>query len=148
MMIDIGRMRATLDGAMTVGLPMWVGLTCGSWERSPVFSDGNVRLLDGEPLSDAIDALGGYDVDVVAIMHTSIDLVQACLDVALDRWTGPVGVYAHSGDYVDGDWVFDDVMSPAAHRAVAKGWIDRGVRVIGGCCGIGPDHIRALSELR
>ncbi len=118
----------------------------GNVRRS--FPDGNVRLLDGEPLSDAIDALGGYDVDVVAIMHTSIDLVQACLDVALDRWTGPVGVYAHSGDYVDGDWVFDDVMSPAAHRAVAKGWIDRGVRIIGGCCGIGPDHIRALSELR
>ena len=147
MMIDIGRMWATLDGAMTVGLPIWVGFTCGSWEGAPIGDDGIVRLLDGESLSDAIDALDGYDVGAVAIMHTSVDLIDACLDVALERWTGPVGVYAHSGDDVYGDWVLDDVMSPDAYRAVAKGWIDRGVRIIGGCCGIGPDHIRALTEL-
>jgi Homocysteine/selenocysteine methylase (S-methylmethionine-dependent) len=25
-------------------------------------------------------------------------------------------------------------------------WADRGVRIIGGCCGIGPEHIGALSQ--
>lgn len=148
MMIDIERMKATLDGAKTIGLPMWIGLTCGSWDRSPGAADGTARLLDGEPLSDAIDALEGYDIDALVIMHTSVDLIDGCLDVAPDRWAGPVGVYAHSGDYVYGDWVFDDVMSHAAHRDATHGWIDRGIRIIGGCCGIGPVHIRALAELR
>ena len=51
MTIDIGRMWATLDGARTVGLPIWVGFTCGSWEGAPIGDDGIVRLLDGESLS-------------------------------------------------------------------------------------------------
>jgi len=147
MTIDIGRMWATLDGARTVGLPIWVGFTCGSWEGAPIGDDGIVRLLDGQSLSDAIDALDGYDIGAVAIMHTSVDLIDACLDVALERWTGPIGVYAHSANDVYSDWVHDDVVSPDTYRAVAQGWIDRGVRIIGGCCGIGPDHVRALKVL-
>ena len=147
MTIDIGRMWATLDGARTVGLPIWVGFTCGSWEGAPIGDDGIVRLLDGQSLSDALDALDGYDIGAVAIMHTSVDLIDACLDVALERWTGPIGVYAHSANDVYSDWVHDDVVSPDTYRAVAQGWIDRGVRIIGGCCGIGPDHVRALKVL-
>ena len=147
MTIDIGRMWATLDGARTVGLPIWVGFTCGSWEGAPIGDDGIVRLLDGQSLSDAIDALDGYDIGAVAIMHTSVDLIDACLDVALERWTGPIGVYAHSANDVYSDWVHDDVVSPDTYRAVAQGWIDRGVSIIGGCCGIGPDHVRALKVL-
>lgn len=147
MMIDIGRMRATLVGASTAGLPMWVGLTVGTEEGVPVADDGVVRLTDGEPLADAIDALTGHDVGAIAIMHTAVHLVDGCLDVALDRWPGPVGVYAHSGDYVYDDWLFEGVISPAEYRAVAHGWVDRGVRIIGGCCGLGPDHVRALADL-
>lgn len=147
MMIDIGRMRATLDGASTVGLPLWVGFTVGSEEGERFADDGTVRLRDGELLADAIAALDGYDVSAIAIMHTVVDLVDGALDVALDRWTGPVAVYAHSGDYVDGDWIYDGVISPADYAARARGWIDRGVRIVGGCCGTGPEHVRALAEL-
>ena len=25
-------------------------------------------------------------------------------------------------------------------------WVEQGARIIGGCCGIGPEHIRALNE--
>ena len=80
-------------------------------------------------------------------MHTVVELIDGALDVALEAWPGPVGVYAHSGDYVDGDWIYDGVISPADHADLARRWIDRGARIIGGCCGTGPDHIRALAEL-
>jgi methionine synthase I (cobalamin-dependent) len=30
--------------------------------------------------------------------------------------------------------------------AEAERWVADGVQVIGGCCGIGPDHIRLLAE--
>jgi homocysteine S-methyltransferase len=148
MMIDIGRMKATLDGAATAGLPMWVGLTSGSEEGRPFADDGTVRLSDGELLADAIGALKGYDVSAIAIMHTSVDLIDGCLDVALDLWPGPVAVYAHDGTDVDGDWIYGGVISPADYQDRVRGWIDRGVRIVGGCCGIGPEHIRALAELR
>lgn len=147
MMVDIDRMRATLDGAATSGVPIWVGLTCGPEQGRPFSSDGVVRLRDGEPLADAIAALEGRDVDVIAIMHTDVGLVDECLDVVLDAWPGPVGVYAHSGDYVNGSWVFDSVISPGDYLSHARRWAERGVRLLGGCCGIGPEHIRALTAL-
>lgn len=147
MMIDIDRMTATLDGAVTAGLPIWVGFTCGSEEGEPFVDDGSVRLRDGELLADAIAALEAYDVDAITIMHTDVGMIDDCIDVALDAWPGVVGVYAHSGDYVNGAWVFDSVVSPDEYVIAARRWLDRGVRVIGGCCGIGPDHIRALAAV-
>jgi homocysteine S-methyltransferase len=35
----------------------------------------------------------------------------------------------------------------AAEAVVAQAiaWVGRGARLIGGCCGVGPEHIRALS---
>lgn len=147
MMIDINRMRATLDGAATSGLPVWVGLTCGSEQGQPFTDDGTVRLRDGERLEEAIGVLDAYDVGAITIMHTVVDMVDDCLDVALDAWPGIVAVYAHSGDYVDDKWIFDGVISPRDYEAYAQRWFDRGIRAIGGCCGIGPDHIRRLRAL-
>lgn len=147
MMVDIDRMRATLDGTRESGLPVWVGFTCGTVDGRPVTNDGVPRLRDGEPLADAVAALAGYDVDAILIMHTDVTLIDDCLDVALDAWPGTVGVYAHSGAFVGGSWVFDGVISPEEYLAYCKRWVARGVPLIGGCCGIGPEHIRALAAL-
>ncbi|MEO8851331.1 MAG: homocysteine S-methyltransferase family protein, partial [Allobranchiibius sp.] len=65
MMVDIDRMRATLDGTRASGLPVWVGFTCGTVDGRPVSDDGVPRLRDGEPLADAIAALEDFDVDAV-----------------------------------------------------------------------------------
>ncbi len=43
-------------------------------------------------------------------------------------------------------WQFDRVISPQAYLAKARDRVAKGVQVIGGCCGIGPDHIRLLAE--
>lgn len=146
MMVDVERMVATLDGAQSAGLPVWVGLTCGDYGQVG-FDDGVPRLRGGEPLAEAIAALRGRDVDALMLMHTDVSLVGDCLDVALAQWPGPVGVYAHSGDVRDGRWVFDDVISPEAYASYAGDWVRRGVRIVGGCCGVGPEHVRELASV-
>jgi hypothetical protein len=35
--------------------------------------------------------------------------------------------------------------SPEDYARLAEGWIEAGARIVGGCCGTRPDHIRALS---
>ncbi len=147
MMVDVERMRATLEGAATAGLPIWVGLSCGSGDGRPVEGAG-ASLRDGEPLSEAVAALADHEVEVVAIMHTDVALVDECLDVVLPAWDGPVAVYAHSGAFVDNRWVFSGVISPDEYLRHAQGWSARGVRLIGGCCGTGPEHVQALTSLQ
>ena len=64
-----------------------------------------------------------------------------------NAWTGSVGVYAHSGDYINGKWIFSSVINAEDYTVAAEGSINRGVRVVGGCCGIGPEHIHRLKGL-
>ena len=80
-------------------------------------------------------------------MHTDVTAVDTCLDVVEVNWPGPVGVYAQSGDYVEDSWIFNNIISPNDYATVADRWLERGVQVIGGCCGLGTSHIRALSGL-
>ncbi len=79
-------------------------------------------------------------------MHTEAEEVLPALSVLKDHWSGPIGVYAHSGRFVMPHWQFNDVISPGGYLAHARRWIAAGAQLIGGCCGIGPDHIRLLKQ--
>ncbi|MEM8592645.1 MAG: homocysteine S-methyltransferase family protein [Pseudomonadota bacterium] len=151
MMVDVARMEAVLEGALGAGLPVWVGISCARDEGGIVRlqageadTDGYVQA-SGETLADAVLALGGYDIPLVSIMHTDVRDVPACLDVLDQHWTGLRGVYAHSGAIIDGQWQFNDTISPADYAREAAGWKARGVSVIGGCCGIRPDHMAEVA---
>ncbi len=141
MMVDIDRMLVTLDAAQASGLPVWVGLSC-----KPDGSDA-MTLLRGGLLAEALEAIKGKNVPLVSIMHTEVEHIDACLDIVADRWSGPVGVYAHSARWVDGVCFFDVTVSPEDYAAHAESWLERGVQVIGGYCGLGVDHINALKRL-
>ena len=154
MMIDIDRMKAVFQGANTSGLPIWAGLSCTTDEYGVVRlqngkadEDGNKRSASGETLEDAIKALRYLDIPMLNIMHTDVRFVDACLDVLDKKWDGLVGVYAHSGAVINGQWMFDGTISPEAYSVFARQWLKRGINLIGGCCGIRPDHINELQPL-
>ena len=154
MMVDIPRMLAVLDAAKESGLPVWVGLSCvpdtdGTMCLFSGESDGSGTVIagTGATLAEAIAALAGRDVPLLSIMHTDVCHVDACIDVVEAHWKGPVGVYAHSGHYADGNWVYEGTISPDEYREACERWLDRNVQVIGGCCGIRPDHIATLGDL-
>lgn len=141
MMRDIDRTQVILDAIEPTGIPTWVGYSC--------------ELIDGEPwliygkhrLADALAAIEGEAVDLVAIMHTEVADIDPCLDVVSECWDGPVGVYAHTGGWQPPNWVFNDLISPDDYGEACRRWVERGVQVVGGCCGIGPDHIRHLAKI-
>lgn len=141
MMVDIERLVVTLEAAQTSGLPVWVGLSCKPDES------GVVNLLRGGTLADALEAISDRNVLLVNIMHTEVEHIDACLDVVQDCWPGPIGVYAHSARWANNVCYFDVTVSPEDYASHAKAWLERGVQFIGGCCGMGVDHIGALKTL-
>jgi S-methylmethionine-dependent homocysteine/selenocysteine methylase len=141
MMVDIDRMLVLLEAAQASGLPVWVGFSMKPDDA------GNMCLFSGEPLKAALAALDGRGVPLVNVMHTEVRDVNACLDVVAENWDGLVGVYAHTGDMVDGNWVFDGIITPKDYAAAARGWLDRDINVVGGCCGIWPEHIGEVSKI-
>lgn len=141
MMVDIDRMQVTIEAAQSSGLPVWAGLTCEP------DTDGTMCLRNGEPLVDALAALSNTDIPLVSIMHTDVKYIDVCLDVLEQHWDRLVGVYAHVGEFKDGQWVFDFTITPHDYATHSARWIQKNVQIIGGCCGILPEHICALESI-
>ena len=140
MMIDIQQMMVTYEAAKSAGLPIWVGLTCKPDEQ------GKICLRDGDTLEQALVSLTNDEPDVINIMHTDVSHVIPALNHLKTAWRNPIGVYAHSGKTKNGKWTFNDILSPAEYQQHAKSWIDKGVKFIGGCCGINAEHLRLLNK--
>jgi len=145
MMIDIDRMCITLEAALVTGLPVWVGVTC------MIDDQGTVCLRNGEPLSQALDALKAYEIPLISIMHTKVDLVDDGLRALKNDWSGWVGVYAHSQGGKSKkrskhEWVFDGVISPEAYCTASEQWRAQGINMLGCCCGLGVEHIKVLNR--
>jgi S-methylmethionine-dependent homocysteine/selenocysteine methylase len=140
---------AAIEAAKSTSLPVWVAFSC-NFMNSLTGADRPlvVRGSDGRdrPLSEVIDPILAAGGDVAGINHTDVDIMGRALDVLIEKWRGPVSAYPNSGDWTPPNWGFDSVISPMEFATVAESWVARGVQVIGGCCGIGPDHIRLLRD--
>ncbi len=116
--------------------PFAAGLTCGE--------DG--RTLAGVGVADAVQILLPAGPEAVFIQCTRYDYVAAALPALVEALDGAAdaGVYANDGrTWVDMRWHGERV-SPEDYVASALKWRDLGARIIGGCCGTGPEHIAAL----
>jgi len=77
-------------------------------------------------------------------MHSEIGAIPEATELVRQRWSGPLGVYPESGYFTQPNWNFVAVIPPADLVTEAPGWVAAGVRLLGGCCGTSPDHIKAL----
>jgi homocysteine S-methyltransferase len=127
------------EAAIATGLPVWVGIAV---ERTP--DSGLVGASRPDcSLAAIVDALAPLGPDLVSIMHSSPDDTGPALDVVRSRTDARLGVYPESGYFEMPDWRFVDLdVGDLVTRT--RGWIDQGARVVGGCCGITPDHIAGL----
>ncbi len=148
MMIDIEGSIPCAEAAVASGLPVWVGFSASLRDGAVIgYREGDpegVPVVDFAELVDAILAIGG---DAAGVMHSLIDSTAPALEVLAKRFEGPRLAYAETGQWRSPDWVFEQVVSPEDYATVVEGWVkEQGVQIIGGCCGTGPEHIRALKE--
>ena len=141
MMRDIERSKPAVSAAMAVGLPVWVGFSCKMAD-----DDVTVTMLDGDSFGEGLGTIMSIGGSVVNVMHTLAEDIAPALKVVREHWSGPTGAYAHSGDFVNPNWIWVNTISPEAYVAEALRWVEMGAQIVGGCCGIGPEHIRLLKE--
>jgi homocysteine S-methyltransferase len=133
---DIDEAQALLAAAGDCGIPVWLTYTV----------EGD-RTRAGQPLADAF-ALAADNEQVIAVG------VNCCAPAETDRAvetaasvTGkPVAVYPNSGerwDAADRGWRGSATFDPSGVRA----WREKGARLVGGCCRVGPAEIAALAAL-
>jgi homocysteine S-methyltransferase len=124
--------------ARAVGLPYWLGVSCR------LGAGGALVAFDFPlvPLAACLDALLPFEPAAVAVMHSPVAAVLPALAAVRERCRGPLGAYPEIGD---GDPAAPCSVSPADFAAHARAWHAAGARILGGCCGTTPDHVRALA---
>lgn len=141
MVRDIEQTRLAVTAALETGLPVWLGFSATREE------DESLALWEGgETLSEGVAELTKLGVSLVSVMHTLTEDTPQALGEIRAHWQGPLGAYPHSGRFVMPNWRFDGVISPEDFVAEARRWRELGVDAVGGCCGIGPGHIRHLAQ--
>jgi homocysteine S-methyltransferase len=133
------RWSAALRPALETGLPVWVGV----WAK--VGTDGELRAPTGRTLDEDLPALIDDGVAAVLVMHSPLDAVRPALAAIARHWAGPRGAYPHAGHFERPNWIFKDV-APSDMASHADAWVRDGARIVGGCCGTRPEHIRAMSD--
>lgn len=141
MMRDTEQASYAVEAAVATGLPVWIGISCKLSE-----DDSSLLMWNGQPLEDGLDVLLQMGGSAVMVMHTLTEHTIHVLHAVMARWSGPIGAYPHSGRFVMPNWQFHDIISPDDYLIEAQKWVGMGVRIVGGCCGIRPDHIRLLKE--
>lgn len=146
MLRDVERASIIVEAALSTGIPVWSGFSSQVEVGKPVMALGEYSSGDNivfEEMLESVMALGG---DMAVVMHSEVEYIEPTLEVMRKKWDGPLGAYAHSGYWARPNWNFDAVISPENYLETAKSWVEAGARLIGGCCGTGPEHIRLLYE--
>jgi S-methylmethionine-dependent homocysteine/selenocysteine methylase len=142
MMRDLDYSMFASEAALATGLPVWIGLSA---ERS---ASGGLQGWgrDDSAFENVARGLAALNPDAMCIMHTSINDTDDAVSVLRKHWSGPIAIYPECGYFQSPDWKFIDVIAPSDLVLRSRGWKKDGVHVFGGCCGIGPEHIHALSQ--
>ena len=143
---SIAEATAVLTAADQAGVRIMLGLT--------VADDDGQLLRSGEPLSDALEAIDAFEPLAVVINCSKPEAVSQAIPI-LKASRFAFGAYANGFTAIDAlepGGVVDVLearhdLDPEQYAKFAAEWLDAGASVIGGCCEVGPDHIKALSTL-
>lgn len=106
------------------------------------------KLLGGDPLSAAVAAVEPFAPLAVGVNCVPPRAVAGFVRRLRDMTDRPLLAYAHINNRrpIRG-WSYAQRVRPGEYCRYARGWLELGVSIIGGCCGTTPAHTAALREL-
>ena len=146
-MSSIDQADGALRAAKKSHLPVWVSFSVDDF-------DGR-KLRSGEALSDIIPVLKTHAPDAVLINCSRPEAVSDGLKI-VSQMGFPFGAYANGFTHISDGFLetrptVDALsarqdLSPDEYARFAMEWIAQGATIVGGCCEVGPEHIKELAE--
>lgn len=144
----IAEAEAVLTATKNSSKPVWIAFTLNESDEGPP------SLRSGELVKDA--ARWALDSGVKALLFNCCrpEVVDAAIRTAKEVVGNRVriGAYANSFEPKPKMHQANEVVSgiredlnPAQYAEYAMRWVESGASIVGGCCGIGCEHIRQLS---
>jgi S-methylmethionine-dependent homocysteine/selenocysteine methylase len=143
-----------IGAAQKTGLPIWVSYTL----RDEMGRRGPAQLRSGETAEQAVAFGLEHGAQAILFNCSQPEVMDEAVRAAAGIICGSgspavrLGVYANAFEpeasavepYAGISALRDDV-TPDRYLQWASSWVRSGATIIGGCCGIGPEHIAALA---
>lgn len=133
-------------GAQAAGKPVWLSVSVDD-------RDGT-RLRSGEPVADVARLL--HHPVAALLANCSVPEAMAGALAALKPLGKPFGAYANGFTHISGNFLKDAPtvkelthrhdLTPEKYADFAMAWVAQGTTIVGGCCEVGPAHIRHLRD--
>lgn len=148
------RIKSLIDCLDTQQKPFWVSFSLDDlqFNKEPL-------LRSGESVVDAVTAMVNAKVDAILFNCCQPEVIGQALKVTrqqlefLGAGNIETGAYANAFPpqpkvAAANEWLNKPRadLTPLLYLDYAQQWIQDGATLIGGCCGIGPEHIAVLSE--
>ena len=132
----VGECLAAVRACAATGVETWAALTAGP----------GADLLSPEQLAEGARAARDAGAALVLVNCVPAPETRRFVE-ALARRGLPFGAYANAGRRSAGlGWEGQRADGPARYAALAEQWVALGAAAVGGCCGTGPAHIRAVAR--
>ena len=127
---------------LQTGLPVWLSFRRCRHGVCGVFGQ-HWGGPEGDLFGRAANRFQQLGVGALLINCLPADHVPGMLSWLRDFTDLPLGVYPNLGRYLDPGWKFDEKTGPEDYAEMALQWRDEGARIVGGCCGVTPEHMAA-----
>ncbi len=145
-MASITMCEGAVQGAMAAGKPVWLSISVDDHDGS--------RLRSGEPVTDLARLVAAYPIAAV-LANCSVPEAMADAMRGLATLGLPFGAYANGFTHISGNFLKDAAnvkdlthrhdLTPEKYTGFAMEWVALGATMVGGCCEVGPAHIRHLA---
>lgn len=130
----IGEALVALEEAVATGLPAWVSFTAGP--------DGDLLTL--RDLESGAREAARRGASAVLVNCTAATRILPFVERLAPAGV-PFGVYANAGAPAEGlGW--SAAADVERYADLAMSWAAAGASILGGCCGTGPLHLRAIAS--
>lgn len=146
-MASVTQARGAVMGAGIVGKPVWLAVTVDD-------ADGT-RLRSGEPVAEVLPLVEEFGLAALLVNCSVPEAVDQALPLLAETRV-PLGGYANGFVRISADYLRDGAtvdaldkrsnLDPDRYAEFAAGWVRQGATLVGGCCEVGPAHIRELAR--
>lgn len=144
-----------LEITLKINLPVWLSISCAIDKKNDKLMHGSQESIDHdtdtllfEPFDKVVNNLSNKHDGPILIMHSDLKITKEAVRQINENHKGIVGAYPNAGYWEKPNWNFVDQISTQNYLQEAKSWIKNGAQIIGGCCGVGPEQIKAISTLK
>jgi S-methylmethionine-dependent homocysteine/selenocysteine methylase len=154
-MSSVSEAQAVAEALANDDRPLWLAFTLLDGQEA---QEQTPRLRSGQKVTCAVHSAIELKASAILFNCSRAEVMSAAIDAAVHelkllKVSLPVGAYANAFPSQPSDTLANSDLhdtrpdlDPLRYLDFAAAWCRRGATIIGGCCGIGPEHIRVLRE--